>query len=396
MSEQPDERVAWHPAVDGKKAIDAAVAATAYDPVDPGPDAPRPAGAKASVARYLGEVAELEIHLRDALILVAERHERNYEIAQNVTTLATWSSEHLAWLMPLIGRYGRSNDPRPALLRSALLGGTRFGSVGELADVTDLSVLVQKVQLTWMILRQGGRELHDAELVDVASRAHDHARRQLAWLTTMVEILSPDALAVVPDRRRQLLASLPKRPTSISSIPDAIWGPVTGAVLLLVTGILGLVAGSPWLVPSLGPTAVLVALMPVHPTARAWNTFAGHLGGLLAGFGAVWLAGAAGAPTVMGDHVLVASRVVAATIAIALTIIAGSALRASHPPAAATTLLVALGGIATIDQSLALMAGVVVVTVLGEGLRRVRMHRVAPAERFAPRDSFVGRLLHRI
>ncbi len=396
MTEPRDDRVPWHPAVDGKKAIDAAVAATAYDPVEAAPDAPRPAGAKKSVARYLGQVVELEVHLREALILVAERHERNYEVAQNATTLATWSSEHLAWLVPLTDRYGRLGDPRPALLRSALFSGTRFGSVGELADVTDLAVLVQKVQLTWMILRQGGRELHDAELTDVASRAHDHARRQLAWVTTMVEHISPDALAVVPDRRGQLLSSLPQRPTSISSIPDLVWGPATAAIQLLITGVLGLVAGSPWLVPSLGPTAVLVALMPAHPTARAWNTFAGHLGGLLAGFAAVWLAGAAGAPTVMGDHVLVASRVLAATIAIALTILAGAVLRASHPPAAATTLLVALGGIQTADQALALMAGVVVITVVGEGLRGIRMHRLAPAERLAPRDSIVGRLLHRI
>jgi hypothetical protein len=395
MSEEPEERVPWHPAVDTKAAVDAAVAATAYDPVEPGPDAPRPAGAKPSVARYLGQVTELEIHLREALILVAERHERNFEIAQGATTLATWSSEHLAWLAPVSERYGHSSDPRPALLRSALLGGTRIGVTGEIADVTDLGVLIQKVQLTWLILRQGARELHDPELLDIASRAHDHARRQLAWVTTMVEHEAPDAIAIVPDRRGQLLASIPKRPTSIASIPDPIWGSITAGVQILVVGLLGLLAGSPWLVPSLGPTAVLVALMPAHPTARAWNTFGGHLGGLLAGFIAVAIVGAAGAPTVMGDHVLVPVRVAAATIAIVLTIVFGSLLRASHPPAAATTLLVALGGIGTAEQALALMAGVLTVTVLGEALRVVRIHRLAPAERLAPRDSFVARLLHR-
>jgi len=395
MSEEPEERVPWHPAVDTKAAVDAAVAATAYEPVEAGPDAPRPAGAKGSVARYLGQVTELEIHLREALILVAERHERNYEIAQGATTLATWSSEHLAWLAPLGERYGHVSDPRPALLRSALLGGTRIGVTGEIADVSDLAVLIQKVQLTWLVLRQGARELHDAELLDVASRAHDHARRQLAWVTTMVEHEAPDAIAIVPDKRGQLLASIPKRPTAIASIPDPIWGSVTAGVQILVVGLLGLLAGSPWLVPSLGPTAVLVALMPAHPTARAWNTFGGHLGGLIAGFIAVALLGAAGAPTVMGDHVLVPVRVAAATIAIVLTIAFGTLLRASHPPAAATTLLVALGGIGTAEQALALMAGVLTITVLGEALRVVRIRRHVPAERLAPRDSFVARLLHR-
>ena len=178
-------------------------------------------------------------------------------IAQGATTLAIWSADHLTSIEPLFKRYGRSADARPALLRSALLGGTRVGAVGELADITDLAALVQKVLLNWLIVMQGARELHDPELLDVASRAHDHSRRQLAWLTTMVEHEAPDAVSIVPDRRGQLAASLPKRPTSIASIPDSFWGPVVAAILLLVVGVLGLVAGSPWLVPSLGPTAVV-------------------------------------------------------------------------------------------------------------------------------------------
>ena len=205
------------------------------------------AGVKPSVSCCLGEAEGLETHLRDALVLVAERHERNYEIARGATTLATWSAEHLVWIAPLSKRYGRDANPRPGLLQSACLGGTRIGAVGELADVTDLAVLVQKAQLTWLILMQGARELHDADLLDVASRAHDHARRQLAWLTTVVKHEAPDAVSIVPDRRGQFASSLPKHATSIAAIPDVIWGPVVAAALLLVV-VLGLVAGSPWLV----------------------------------------------------------------------------------------------------------------------------------------------------
>src|SRR3954454_4534932 len=135
----------------------------------------------------------------------------------------------------------------------------------------------------------------------------------------MVEHEAPDAIAIVPDKRGQLLASIPKRPTAVASIPDSIWGSVTAGVQILVVGLLGLLAGSPWLVPSLGPTAVLVALMPAHPTARAWNTFGGHLGGLIAGFIAVALLGPAGAPTVIGDYVMVQVRVAAETFGIVLS-----------------------------------------------------------------------------
>jgi hypothetical protein len=353
-----------------------------------------PRAARPSVARYIGEVVELETQLRDALVLAAERHEHNYELAHGMTTLAIWSSEHLEAVAASIERYGRASADRPALLRSALLGGTRIGVVGELADVTDLAVLVQRTMMGWLILAQGARELRDQALLDVATRAQDDARRQLAWLTTIVKHEAPDAISIVPDRRGQLAASLPRHISSIAAVPDSLWGPLVAATLILVVGALGVVAESPWLVPSLGPSAVLIALTPIHPTARPWNTIVGHFGGLVAGALALTVLGAWAAPTVMGDHVLVASRVLAATIAILLTLVIGSMARASHPPAAATTLLVALGGIATLDQAVALLAGVVSLALIGELARHVRTKRAAPAERMAPPNSIAGRFLH--
>jgi CBS-domain-containing membrane protein len=203
----------------------------------------------------------------------------------------------------------------------------------------------------------------------------------------MVEHEAPDAIAVVPDRLGQLAISLPKRPEAVSSIPDPIWAPLSAGALILVVGLLGVLAGQPWLVPSLGPSAVLVALTPSHPTARAWNTIVGHAIGILGGFAAVALTGAASAPTVLGDHQLVAVRVLAAAIAMAITILGCELARASHPPAAATTLLVALGSIATLQQSLVVLTGVLFLAVMGEVLRIVRRERRVPAERNAPRHS---------
>ena len=97
-----------------------------------------------------------------------------------------------------------------------------------------------------------------------------------------------------------------------------------------------------------------------------------------------------GGSSVLGDHVLVPVRVGAAVVAIAMTMVIGSATRASHPPAAATTLLVALGAIATIDRAIPVFAGVVTITIAGEAFRQTRSHRMAPSERFAP-----PRLRHR-
>lgn len=360
-------------------------------------DSPRPEipdGARTQVAHYLGVVKATEEQLRDALVLVAERHERNYEIARGSTVLAVWSAEHLAALAPLEQRYGQIPSESAELLRSSLLNGSRIGVVGELADIVDLAALVQKAEMTWTILVQGGRELGDNELIDVASKSLDHSKRQLAWLRTIVKHEAPDAIAVVPDWSGQLAASLPKRPEAIASIPDLAWGPLVAAGLILLVGVLGVVAGRPWLLPSLGPSAVLVALSPAHPTARAWNTLIGHLLGILAGFAGIALAGAANAPSPILQGELPLARVVAATIAIALTLILSALARANHPPAAATTLLVALGAVATADKALSLFAGVVVVAVAGELLRRVRLERRSPSERMAPRRSLAWSRLH--
>jgi hypothetical protein len=352
-----------------------------------------PAGAKLQVAKYLGLARAAEEQLLNALVLVAERHERNYDLAHGATTLAVWSREHLEWLGPLIEHYGDVPSEAPEMLRAALLGGTRAGVVGELADLTDLAILAQEAEMTWEVLRQGAKELRDEALVELASKSHAHTVRQIAWIRTEVDHIAPDALSVPLDVTGQATVSVPKRLDAIAAIPDAIWAPLAAAVILLVVGAVGVALGRPWLLPSLGPSVVLVAMMPAHPSARGYNTLVGHVGGLLAGFAAVVLVGAADEPVVLVAGVLTWPRVAAAVIAVALTVVAGIATRSSHPPAAATALLVALGSVATLDRSLALVAGVAVVALLGELIRRVRLERVTPAERRAPRSSAARRWL---
>jgi CBS-domain-containing membrane protein len=167
------------------------------------------------------------------------------------------------------------------------------------------------------------------------------------------------------------------------------------AALLLGVGAVGLLVGKPWLLPSLGPTAVLLAVSAAHPTARPWNIFVGHVGGLVAGFAAVFILGAQDAPVVLTDGQLVPARVFAAAIAVALTVLIGELLRAPHPPAAATALLVALGSIATLDKALWVVAGAALIAILGEAVRLVRLERRVPAERRAPARSVMATRLGR-
>lgn len=372
---------------------DVALQRSAADRAGPRPAAPEgklanpPAGAKAQVARYLGLARANEEQLHNALLLVAERHERNYDLSHGATTLAIWASEALTWIKPLEDHYGVVPSEEPETLRAALLGGTRAGIVGELADLCDLSVLAERAEMSWTILYQGARELRDTALADLAAKARDHNRRQINWIRTEIDHLAPDALSVPLDLGGQARISIPKRADALASIPDWVWAPAASAVMLLVVGALGLAVGKPWLGPSLGPSAVLIAMMPSHPTARGWNTLMGHLGGLIMGFVAVLVVGAVNEPVVLQTGILTAPRVAAAVLAVALTVLAGTLLRASHPPAAATTLLVALGSVSTLDQAGALVAGVAIIALFGELIRRIRLERVAPAERLAPRDS---------
>lgn len=353
-----------------------------------GPDA-----APGQVARQLGVVHAALDELANAFVLVAERHERNYELWGTATVLAGWAREDQFSLRPFRDAYGRIESEEPHKVRAAVLGGVRAGLHGQLADLTDLFLLAQQVHIAWTVVQQGAKELHDTKLGEVAGIGMNHAERSIKWIRTQVKHTAPEAVTVAEDVGGSAAAAVPKGPDRVAALPEPIWGPLASGALLLIVGVAGLLFGRPWLLPSLGPTAVLVGEMPAHPTTRPWNTVVGHVGGLIAGFVAVFITGAGSQPVVLESHVLTPQRVIAAVIAIALTVLVGTLLDASHPPAAATTLLVALGSIATLMDALNLTIGVLVITAAAIAMRDVRLHRVTPGERMAPRNSLVRKFL---
>ncbi|HLZ71807.1 MAG TPA: HPP family protein [Dehalococcoidia bacterium] len=167
-------------------------------------------------------------------------------------------------------------------------------------------------------------------------------------------------------------------------VPDAVFAPLSAAGLMLIVGALGTVAQQPWLFPSLGPTAFLQAEYPAHRTARLYHVIAGHGVGLAAGLIAVWLVGASSSSSVLVVHHLTAARTWAAVIAVALTIAGSLLLRASHPPAVSTSMLLALGSFRpTWHDALTIAVGVLVVALTGELLRRARLGNAPGA---TPRD----------
>jgi len=126
----------------------------------------------------------------------------------------------------------------------------------------------------------------------------------------------------------------------------------------------------PWLFPSLGPSALLFFEKPAAPESSVYNALVGHLVGIAAGVAAIALFGLFGAPSVLEAGVSLA-RVGAAAVSVALVAAVLPPLRASHPPAGATTLLISLGLLDEPRQLAAVAAGVVLLTAAAWALNRL-------------------------
>ena len=143
----------------------------------------------------------------------------------------------------------------------------------------------------------------------------------------------------------------------------------TGSFCVLSVGLLGsmvLVTGAPMLFPSLGPTAYLLALRPDAPSASPRNTVVGHGIGVLCGVLALLVCGLWGAPGSLAHGEMTLLRVLAAALALGGTGFVMVLADRSHPPAGATTLIVALGLMPGSAALVALMASVVGLVLLGQ------------------------------
>jgi len=332
-----------------------------------------PKTAKPKVALVLAIAVGNERQLSDAFALLADRHAREADIRDQGTLMAKWSAEHIESLEPMVERYGKAVSERPERLRSALLSGTRVGGLGLLMDLKDVSLLVHEQELTWESLWEASQALKDADFVKLVEQGREQTKRQQDWLKSRMKQSAGQILTVAADPRAEIQASVPKH-LSLVSVPDPLWSPIAVAVLTLAVGVPALLFGmQPWLLPSLGPTAFLQTALPAHPTARLYNVVVGHGGAVIVGLAAVWLLNAWNEPVVLTDHVLTPIRLAASVLAMALSMLLGILLRASHPPAAATVLLITLGSLSTQEQLIALAIGVAIVAVAGELVRRLRL-----------------------
>jgi CBS domain-containing membrane protein len=148
--------------------------------------------------------------------------------------------------------------------------------------------------------------------------------------------------------------------------PKLVWSAyvfVSGFVTIGLLALLGEITGSPFVFPSLGPTAYLLFFTPLHKASSPRNAVLGHAIGLLCGYSAFWVTGmhAFGEPAMHGIYW---PQVFAAALALATTGMLMVAFSVSHPPAGATTLIVALGILAKPWYLVVIEIAVVLLTLL--------------------------------
>jgi len=150
----------------------------------------------------------------------------------------------------------------------------------------------------------------------------------------------------------------------------AIFSFINGCISIGLMAALALITGSPFIFPSLGPTAFLFFYTPLAPAASPRNTLVGQTIGVLAGYFSLLVTGltAAGPALAVG---VTWPRVIAAALSLGLTSGLMVLFKSPHPPAGATTLIISLGILTKPWQLLLLLAAVVLLTLQALAINRL-------------------------
>jgi CBS domain-containing membrane protein len=153
-----------------------------------------------------------------------------------------------------------------------------------------------------------------------------------------LELLEPEVVRglLVRLRLSHLLGRFPERPVW------ALFMFINGFVSIALLAGVAMLTKTPFIFPSLGPTAFLFFFTPTLPTASPRHTLLGHAIGIACGYGSLLVTGLEHAPPAIVTGVDL-PRVVAAALSLASTGALMILFKAAHPPAGATTLIISLG-----------------------------------------------------
>ncbi|MGB6742595.1 MAG: HPP family protein [Terracidiphilus sp.] len=155
--------------------------------------------------------------------------------------------------------------------------------------------------------------------------------------------------------------------------PRLVWAVyvcVNGFITIGLLGLLALLTGSPFVFPSLGPTAYLFFFSPLAEVSSPRNAILGHAIGLICGYAAFALAVASSPPFGINPGVH-APRLLAAALSLSATGALMALLRISHPPAGATTLIVSLGIISQPKELVIIEVAVILLTMQAFAINRI-------------------------
>lgn len=150
---------------------------------------------------------------------------------------------------------------------------------------------------------------------------------------------------------------------------NAVYTFVGSLVAIGLSGTWAWLVKEPLVFPSLGATAFLIFETPLAEVGTPRNTVIGHFVGVAVGVLSLAIFGLLTSPSVYVSGVTF-GRVCAIALAVALTGGGLRVLRAAHPPAGATTIIVASGLLHTPHQIADVLVGVVLLTIAGWLLNR--------------------------
>lgn len=167
----------------------------------------------------------------------------------------------------------------------------------------------------------------------------------------------------------------------MSRIRNLITSMLGEGALLLVVGTIGWAAHWPFVFASLGPTAYEQLEKPHSKSAHPYSVLMGHMVAVCAGFFALWILNAWASPKALSVGYIPAQRLWASVIAAGLTAGVTLAINASQPASLSTSLLITLGSMQTGRDAVAIAIGVLILTAVGEPVRRRRARQLRAAPR---------------
>jgi CBS domain-containing membrane protein len=144
---------------------------------------------------------------------------------------------------------------------------------------------------------------------------------------------------------------------------------INGFVTIALLAGVAMMSRTPFVFPSLGPTAFLLFFTPRAPAATPRHTLYGHAIGIVCGYGALWLFDLRDAQPAMVTGVSAAR--IGAALSLASTGALMILLKAAHPPAGATTLIISLGIVTRPFHLLVIEIAVAVLTLQAIAINRL-------------------------